>query len=408
MGALGILFFLAAAYALSSNRSEVRWQVVAWGLGLQVLLAVLVLRTPLGFAVQSLGLAFNRFIQYAGEGTQFVFGELAEPENGVIFAFQILPLIILVSSISAILYRLGAMQKIVTGLAFIMQRGMRVSGAESLTVAANLFLGQAEAPLTVRPYLARMTRSELMTIMTSGMATVSGAMLVAYVQIGGARAEDLVTAVVMTAPACVMLSKILEPETGMPETMGQIPSQTGGLDRNVIDAASRGASEGLNVALQVGAVVLTFVALISILNGMLSGLKGLLGWAWFPGSVQSMLGPLLAPVAWLIGIAWQDAPAVGNLFGTRLVLNEFISFAELAAIKDTLDPRSALIASYGLCGFANVGSVGILVGALGAILPQRRAELAALGLRALLAATLCNLTTAAITGLIAFTPLLGT
>ncbi len=406
MGLLGILFALAVAYALSSNRSAVRRQIIVWGLGFQVLLALLVLRTPFGRVVEALGHGFNRFILLSEEGTQFVFGDLGRSESGVIFAFQVLPIIILVSSISAILYHIGVMQRVVAGLALVMQRGMRASGAESLTVAANVFLGQAEAPLTIRPYLEKMTRSELMTVMVGGMATVSGAMLVAYVQIGGATPENLVTAVVMTAPACVMLAKIIEPETGTPETLGRIPRQSVSADRNVIDAATRGASEGLNIALQVGALVLTFVALIAVLNGMMAGIKGLLGWSWFPASVQAIIGPVLAPVAWLMGVPWQDAPAIGNLLGTRMVLNEFISYAELSAIKETLQPRSFLVANYALCGFANIGSIGILIGALGAILPKRRAELAMLGLRAMIAATLSNFTTASIAGLIAYIPLL--
>ena len=406
MGLLGILFALAAAYALSSKRSAVRRQTIAWGLGLQVVLAMLVLRTPFGRAFEIVGQAFNRFILLSEEGTRFVFGDLGNSQNGVIFAFQILPIIILVSSISAILYHLGVMQRVVAVLAFVMQRGMRASGAESLNVAANIFLGQSEAPLTIRPYLDRMTRSELMTVMAGGMATVSGAMLVAYVQIGGATPENLVTAVVMTAPACVMLAKIIEPETGTPETLGRIPTQSGSTDRNIIDAATRGASEGLNVALQVAALVLTFVALIAVLNGMMAGIKGMLGWAWLPGSVQAIVGPALAPVAWLLGVPWQDAPVIGNLLGTRLVLNEFISYAELASIKETLHPRSFLVANYALCGFANIGSIGILIGALGAILPTRRAELAMLGMKAMIAATLSNFTTASIAGLIARTPLL--
>ena len=406
MGLLGILFALGVAYALSSARSEVSPRIIAWGLGLQALLAVLVLRTPFGRVFEAFGHGFNRFILLAEDGTGLVFGDLGRSENGVVFAFQILPLIILVSCVSAMLYHLGVMQKVVAGLAFVMQRGMRASGAESLNIAANLFFGQAEAPLTIRPYLDKMTRSELMTIMTSGMATVSGAMLVAYVQIGAAQPEYLVTAVVMTAPACLMLAKIFEPERGRPETMGRIPKQSTARDRNVIDAAARGTSEGLNIALQVGAMVLVFVALVAVVNGVLAGVKGVLGIAWLPSSIQSVLGPVFAPVAWLLGVAWEDAPTVGNLLGTRMVLNEFVSFAELATIKDTLRPHSFLVANYALCGFANIGSVGILIGALGAMLPKRRAELAGLGLRAMLAATLSNFMTAAIAGLIAFTPIL--
>lgn len=406
MGVLGILFAIAVAYALSSARAAIRWRTLAWGVGLQLLLAVLVLRTPIGRLFQSIGTGFNRFISLAEEGTLFVFGELGKSENGVIFAFQILPLIIVVSCISAMLYHLGILQKVVAILAWVMQRGMRASGAESLNVAVNLFLGQAEAPLTIRPYLAAMTRSELMTVMTSGMATVSGAILIAYVQVGGAEAEHLVTAVVMTAPACIMLAKIFEPETGQPETMGWIPEQETARDGNILDAAARGTVEGLQMALQVGAMVLVFVALISIVNGILAGIQGIVGWSWLPASVQAILGPIFAPVAWLLGVPWSDAPTVGNLLGTRMALNELISFAELAQLKDSLQPQSFLIANYALCGFANVGSVGIMIGALGAMLPDRRRELAALGMRAMLAATLSNFMTASVAGLIALTPIL--
>lgn len=407
MGVLGILFAIAVAYALSSARAAIRWRTLAWGVGLQLVLAVLVLRTPIGRLFQSIGTGFNRFISLAEEGTLFVFGELGKSENGVIFAFQILPLIIVVSCISAMLYHLGILQRVVAVLAWVMQRGMRASGAESLNVAVNLFLGQAEAPLTIRPYLAAMTRSELMTVMTSGMATVSGAILIAYVQVGGAEAENLVTAVVMTAPACIMLAKIFEPETGRPETMGWIPEQETARDGNILDAAARGTVEGLQMALQVGAMVLVFVALISIVNGILAGIQGIVGWSWLPASVQAILGPIFAPVAWLLGVPWSDAPTVGNLLGTRMALNELISFAELAQLKDSLQPQSFLIANYALCGFANVGSVGIMIGALGAMLPDRRRELAALGMRAMLAATLSNFMTASVAGLIALTPILG-
>lgn len=406
MGVLGILFAIAVAYALSSARAAIRWRTLAWGVGLQLLLGVLVLRTPIGRLFQAIGTGFNRFISLAEEGTLFVFGELGRSENGVIFAFQILPLIIVVSCISAMLYHLGILQKVVAVLAWVMQRGMRASGAESLNVAVNLFLGQAEAPLTIRPYLAAMTRSELMTVMTSGMATVSGAILIAYVQLGGAEAENLVTAVVMTAPACIMLAKIFEPETGQPETMGWIPEQETAKDGNILDAAARGTVEGLQMALQVGAMVLVFVALISIVNGILAGIQGVVGWSWLPVSVQAILGPIFAPVAWLLGVPWADAPTVGNLLGTRMALNELISFAELAQLKDSLQPQSFLIANYALCGFANVGSVGIMIGALGAMLPDRRRELAALGMRAMLAATLSNFMTASVAGLIALTPIL--
>ncbi len=406
MGLLGICFALAVALALSSDRSRLRWSIVGWGLGLQLVFGILVLRTPVGTLFETFGVVFRRFVDMAEDGSALVFGDLGRSENGVVFAFQILPLIIVVSSLSAILYHLGLMPRLVGAIAVVMQRGMRASGAESLNVAANLFIGQAEAPLTIRPYLDKLTRSELMTVMTGGMATVSGAILVAYVQIGGASAENLLTALVMTAPTCIMMAKIFEPETGVPQTLGHVPKLSSEEDKNVIEAASRGASEGLSVALQVAAMLIAFVALIAVVNGILGATQTALAWPWFPSSIQDLLGPLLAPVAWLLGVPWQDATVVGNLLGTRIVLNEFISYAELATIKDTLRPDSFLIANYALCGFANLGSVGIQIGALGAMLPGRRGELAEIGFRAMIAATLSNFTTAATAGLIAFTPLL--
>lgn len=406
MGLLGILLAIGVAFALSSSRRSVRPAIILWGLGLQALLATMVLRTPFGALFEAVGRGFHKFIQFSEAGTGLVFGDLGRSANGVVFAFQILPIIILVSCISAILYHVGLMPKLVAALAVVMQRGMRASGAESLNVAANLFLGQAEAPLTIRPYLLGMTRSELMMVMTSGMATVSGAMLVAYVQLGAAKAEHLLAAVAMTAPACVMFAKIFEPETGRPATFGEIPKQSVSQDGNLMDAAARGTSEGLSVALHVGAMVLVFVALVGIINGAMAGIKGALGVEWMPASIQDILGPMLAPVAFLLGVEWADASVVGNLLGTRTVLNELISFAALSELGESLQPRSALIASYALCGFANIGSVGIMIGALGTMLPTRRTELAALGLRAMLAATLSNFVTAAIAGLIAVTPIL--
>jgi len=370
---------------------------------LQITLAVLVLKTPFGRVFEIAGAGFNNLMKFGEEGSGFLFGDLGRSENGVIMAFQILPLIIFVSALFAVLYHLGIMQLIVKGLAIVMQRGMQASGAESLNVAANVFLGQSEAPLTIRPYLKNLTKSELMTVMTGGMGTISGALLVAYVQVGGVPVEHLLTAVIMTAPACIMLAKVIEPETGHPETMGGIPAHSGVSDRNLVDAAARGSSEGLMLALNVGAVLIAFVALIAVVNGMLAGIQSWTAWAWFPTGLQGMLGPLFAPVAWLLGVPWVDAGAVGNLLGTRMVLNEFIGFAALNEMKATLDPKSFLIAGYALCGFANFGSIGIQVGGIGSLVPERRGELAQLGFRAMLAGTLANFLTAAIAGLLVST-----
>ena len=275
MGLLGLLSILALAYALSRNRRAIKPSLVLWGLGLQILLAVLVLKTPFGAVFQALGGAINRMMQLAEDGSIFVFGDLGKSDGplGIVLAFQILPLIVFVSSLFAVLYYLGIMQWVVRGIAVVMQRVLGASGAESLNVAANIFMGQSEAPLTIRPYLSRLTNSELMTVMTGGMATISGALLVAYVRIGGVPVEHLLTAVVMTAPGAILMAKMLEPETETPETFGRVPTDTDSSDVNVIDAAARGASEGLYLALNVGAVLIAFVALIAVLNGLLGWLQ---------------------------------------------------------------------------------------------------------------------------------------
>ena len=402
MGLLGLIFILAVAYGLSVNRKRVRFSIVAWGLGLQILLAFLVLKTPFGALFRAIGAVVNRAMAYGEEGSIFVFGDLAKSDGpaGLVFAFQILPLIIFVSALFAVLYHIGIMQWVVKGIAVVMQRVMGASGAESLNVAANIFMGQSEAPLTIRPYLDRLTTSELMTVMTGGMATISGALLIAYVRIGDVPVEHLLTAVVMTAPACVMLAKVMIPETEEPETLRSIPASAEQTSVNVIDAAARGTSEGLYLALNVGAMLIAFIALIAFANGLLGWIGGLPGMGWAPGSLQQIFGAVFAPVAWLLGVPWIDAPTIGNLLGTRMVLNEFVAYAQLGPIKESLDPKSFLVASYALCGFANLGSIGIQVGGVGSLIPERRSELAKLGFRAMLAGTLANFMTACIAGLI--------
>ncbi len=403
MGLVGLVIILAVSYALSLDRRAISWRVLAWGLGLQITLALLVLRTPFGRVFQIIGSGVNSMMHSAEEGSVFVFGDLARPGGalGVVFAFQILPLIIFVSSLFAVLYYLGIMQWLVRGIAIVMQRAMGVSGAESLNTAANIFMGQAEAPLTIRPYLSRLTNSELMTIMTGGMATISGALLVAYVTIGGVPAGHLLTAVVMTAPAAIMLAKIMVPETERPETLGRVPGDAASGDVNLIDAATRGASEGLYLALNVGAVLIAFIALIALTNGLLGFARQYPMLAWLPEGLQGIFGFFFAPVAWLLGVPWKDAAIVGNLLGTRMVLNEFVSYAQLGQIKTSLDAKSFLVAGYALCGFANFASIGIQVGGIGSLVPERRPDLARLGLRAMLAATLANFMTACIAGFLA-------
>lgn len=403
MGLLGIILILLAAYGLSRDRSAIDWRVVWWGLGLQVTLAVLLLKTPARVLFEVFGAGFSSLMGFAEAGSVFVFGpELgsATGSQGVIIAFQVLPLIIFVASFFAILYYLGVMQRIVRVLALAMQRSMGVSGAEALNMAANIFIGQSEAPLTIRPYLDRLTRSELMTVMAGGMATISGALLVAYTQISGVPVEHLLTAVVISAPGCIMLSKIMVPETGNPETRGTVPVEVGDQDRNIIDAAARGAGEGLYLALQVGAMLVAFVGLMALLNGVIGAARDASGLTWLPADLQSMLGYLFAPVAFVIGVPWADALSVGNLLGLRAVLNEFLAYVELAALQDAIEPRSFLIAGYALCGFANIGSVGVQVGGLGSLIPQRRGELAELGMLAMAAGMMANFLTAALAGLL--------
>jgi concentrative nucleoside transporter, CNT family len=402
MGLLGIIFVLAAAYGLSVNRRAIRWPVLAWGLGLQLLLAVLILRTPFDRVFQQIGGAVNRVMEQGQQGAIFVFGDLAKSDGplGVSLAFQILPLIIFVSSLFAVLYYLGIMQWVVRGIAFVMQRVMGASGAESLNIAANVFMGQNEAPLTIRPYLATLTESELMTVMTGGMATISGALLVAYVRIGTVPIEHLLTAVIMTAPACLMLAKMIVPETGRPETYGRIPGDIQQNDVNLIDAIARGASEGLYLALAVGAVLIVFVGLVAVANGLLASLRETSGLTWLPGALEEIFGFVFAPISWLLGVPWKDASVVGNLLGTRMVLNEFVAYVRLGEVKQTLAPHSFTIAAYALCGFANFGSIGVQAAGLGSLIPDRRHDLARLGPRAMLAGTLANFLTAAIAGLL--------
>ncbi len=402
---VGLIVIMAVAYACSTNRRAIDLRTVAWGLSLQVVFALIVLKTAAGQAVfQRLGALINRLLDFAFVGSSFVFGPLGDREAwprimrqvlgdegvryAVVFAFQVLPTIIYIAALFAILYYFGVMQVIVRLFAIMMNRVMRASGAESLNVAASIFMGQTEAPLTIRPFLPRMTESELMTVMTAGMAHISGGVMAAYI-LFGVEAKHLLTAVIMTAPGTLMMAKIFVPETGQPETMGTVKLKVERTDVNVIDAAGRGTSEGLALALNVGAMLISFLALVALLNALL-GLAGL--------SLQQIFGWVFAPIAWAMGVPWRDAGVVGNLLGTRMALNEFVAYSQLGPLKPTLDPRSFTIATFALCGFANFSSIGIQIGGIGALAPTRRHDLARLGLRAMLAGTLANFITATIAG----------
>jgi CNT family concentrative nucleoside transporter len=401
----GAAVILSIAYAFSTNRRAIRWATVGWGLGLQILFAVIVLKTSVGQRVfTTLGTYITKLLGFAGVGAAFVFGPLGDntlwgrvmvgalgPEgaqSATIFAFQVLPTIIFIAALFAILYYFGVMQLVVRIFAVVMHRVMKASGAESLNVAASIFMGQTEAPLTIRPYLPEMTQSELMTVMTSGMAHISGGIMAAYV-LFGVEAKHLLTAVIMTAPGTIMMAKMFVPETEVPKTMGSVRLEVERTDVNVIDAAGRGTGEGLHLALNVGAMLISFLALIALVNALL-GVIHL--------SLQQIFGWVFAPVAWSMGVPWRDAPTIGNLLGTRMALNEFVAYSQLGPLKATLDPKSFTIATFALCGFANFSSIGMQIGGIGGLAPNRRHDLARLGLRAMFAGTLANFMTATIAG----------
>jgi len=401
-GLLGIVAVLAVAYLFSTERSAIRPRVMLWGLGLQFSFAFLVLKTPVEKAFIYVSGGVNHLLDYAAEGSKFVFSDkLGAPSDmfGTIFAFQVLPIIIFIAAFFGILYYLGVMQILVRAMAVVMQRVMGTSGAESMNVAASVFMGQTEAPLTIRPFLAGMTESELFTVMSSGMAHVSGAVMAAYVLIAHVEIRHLLTAVIMTAPATLMLAKMLIPETGSPATAGAVKIEVERPGVNIIDAASRGASDGLQLALNVGAMLIAFIGLIAMLNGILTALHYTRLLGWLPGSLQEILGRIFAPIAWLLGVKWKDCPAVGNLLGTRLILNEFVAYVDLGKIGSTLDPRSFVISTYALCGFANLSSIAIQVGGIGALAPTRKSDLARLGLKAVACGTMANFMSACIAGM---------
>jgi CNT family concentrative nucleoside transporter len=402
-GVLGILVIVAVAYLFSTHRKAIRLRVVLWGLALQFAFAFLVLKTSVERLFQQASIGVNHVLEYASEGSKFVFGDklgAKSTEFGVVFAFQVLPIVIFIASLFAILYYLGVMPVFVKWMAVFMQKFMGTSGAEYTNVAASIFMGQTEAPLTIRPFLEGMTESELFTVMTSGMAHVSGAVMAAYVLIAGVEIRHLLTAVIMTAPATIMLSKVLVPETGMPATSGGVDIQVEKPGVNIIDAAARGASDGVSLALNIGGMLIAFLGLIALANGILGGIHSLPYMGWVPQSMQSFLGAVFAPVAWLLGVSWKDCASIGNLLGTRLILNEFVAFVDLGKIRATLDPRSFTIATYALCGFANLSSIAIQIGGIGGLAPSRKSDLARLGLKAVAAGTMANFMSACIAGML--------
>ena len=401
MSVVGFFVLLCVGYALSRDRKAVKLRMVLWGVGLQWLMAVLLLKVPQGQAVLTAGASVVQgVLDHAFVGSSFLFGELGKPNGGasglgVIFAFQVLPTIVFVAALFGVLYYLGVMQLIVRVLARAMVHVFGASGAESLCVAASIFMGQSEAPLTIRPFLARLTESELFTVIVAGMASVSGAILGAYVLLGGVRIEHLLTAMAMTAPISLVFAKLIVPETGTPETAGRVDDAPVDNSRNLLDAAANGTIDGMKLAANVGAMLISFIALVSLLNGLIGLIPG---GGDEPLTLQRLLGWACAPIAFLMGIPWGEATQVGSILGTRVVVNEIVAFQQLHELKGVLADRSVAIATFAVCGFANLSSIGIQIGGLGALVPERKSDIARLGLLALVAASLANFSTACVAG----------
>jgi concentrative nucleoside transporter, CNT family len=402
-GILGLLTMLGLAFIFSTNRRAIRMKTVVWGLGLQFFFAVFVLKIEFGRkAFQMAGDAVTKLLGYAYAGSHFVFGDLAKPGSQLgYFAFGVLPTVIFVCALFAILYHIGVMQIIIRIFAWVMTRVMGASGAESLNIAASIFMGQTEAPVTIRPFLPELTRSELMTVMTSGMAHVSGGIMAAYISFG-IDPKFLLSAVIMTAPGTLLMAKMLVPETEKAKTAGIVVMSEVEKDaeqkENLLGAIARGTSDGLHMALNIGAMLIAFLALVALADGILGGIHH---WIfWFPASLESILGAMFAPIAWVIGIPWHDCTNIGNLLGTRMVLNELVAYSMLGPQRAALAPRSFTIATFALCGFANFSSIGIQIGGIGALAPNKRGELARLGFRAMLAGTMANLMSASIAGML--------
>jgi len=403
-GILGLLTMLGLAYAFSTNRRAIRPKTVVWGLGLQLAFAVLVLRVDIGRRVfQKAGDAVSRLLSYSYVGSQFVFGDLGKQGShlGFYFAFQVLPTIIFICAFFAVLYHFGVMQFVIKIAAWVMTRVMGASGAESLNIAASIFMGQTEAPVTIRPFLPDLTHSELMTVMTSGMAHVSGGIMAAYIAFG-IEPKHLLSAVIMTAPGTLLMAKMLVPETEQPRTAGRVVMPEGEeeaeKEENLLGAVARGTTDGLHMALNIAAMLIAFLALIALADGILGGIHHWV--AWVTESLEKMFGAVFAPVAWVIGVPWRDCGVIGTLLGTRMVLNELVAFSMLGPMKTALDPRSFTIATFALCGFANLSSIGIQIGGIGALAPNKKGELARLGIRAMLAGTMANLMSASIAGML--------
>ncbi len=394
MSVLGIPILLLLAWSMSNNRRLIPWRVISWGLGLQFVLALILLKTPWGQSVFGAARIFiANVLSFTDAGTAFLFGSLANTENfGVIFVIHVLPTVIFFSSLMAIFYHLGAMQKLISGVAWIMTKTMRTSGSESLSAAANIFVGQTEAPLVIRPYVNTMTNSEIMAVMCGGFATVAGGVLAAYVRFG-VDAGHLLAASIMSAPAALVVAKILYPETEKSPTRGTVDIKVPKEYANLIDAAAGGAGVGMRLAANIGAMLLAFIALVAMIDAGL-GLVHL--------SLQQIFGWLFSPIAFCMGVPWSEAATFGGLLGTKIAVNEFLGYIQLqeAVTAGTLSPRSVIIATYALCGFANFSSIAIQIGGIGGIAPKRRTDVARMGLKAMFGGAIASWLTATIAGIL--------
>ncbi|WP_374601077.1 NupC/NupG family nucleoside CNT transporter [Arenimonas sp.] len=418
-GLFGLSVLIGIAWLFSNNKRAVDWRLVLTGIALQIAFAALVLLVPGGREVFDwLGHGFVKILEFVSAGSTFIFGSLMDTQTyGFIFAFQVLPTIIFFAALMGVMYHLGVMQFIVRIMAAAITKVMKVSGAETTSVCASVFIGQTEAPLTVRPYISRMTESELITMMIGGMAHIAGGVLAAYVGMLGAGdpvqgayyAKHLLAASIMAAPATLVIAKLLIPETGNPLTRGTVKMEVEKTTSNVIDAAAAGAADGLRLALNIGAMLLAFIALIALINAPLTWLGDVTGIAAAlgkPTDLATIFGYVLAPIAWVIGVPWQDATTVGSLIGQKIVINEFVAYLQLAEIVNgrvegvELTEKGRLIATYALCGFANFSSIAIQIGGIGGLAPERRQDLAKFGLRAVLGGTLATFMTATIAGVL--------
>jgi len=418
-GLFGLAVLIGITWLFSNNKRAVDWKLVATGLILQIGFASLVLLVPGGREVFDwLGQLFVKVLSFVNEGSSFIFGNLLDTKTyGFIFAFQVLPTIIFFSALMGVLYHLGVMQAVVRVMAWAITKVMRVSGAETTSVCASVFIGQTEAPLTVRPYIPKMTESELLTMMIGGMAHIAGGVLAAYVgMLGGTDpveqafyAKHLLAASIMAAPATLVVAKLLIPETGTPLTRGTVKMEVEKTTSNVIDAAAAGAGDGLRLALNIGAMLLAFIALIALVNAPLTWIGDVTGLAAAigrPTNLSTIFGYVLAPIAWVIGTPWADATTVGSLIGQKVVINEFVAYSELAQIVKgqvpgmSLSAEGRLIATYALCGFANFSSIAIQIGGIGGLAPERRHDLARFGLRAVLGGSIATFMTATIAGVL--------